>query len=379
MALLRLAADWGQAQLFVVSVDHGLRPEAADETAMVAQTCAKLGLPHWVLRWQGWDGSGNLQDQARAARYQLIAAWAEAQGLQDVMLAHTVEDQAETFLMRLARASGVDGLSAMSDRQTGGVRFHRPLLGAKRADLRAYLTALGQPWAEDPSNTDHAYDRVKIRAQADQLAQIGLTSEALALVAQNMSQAKEALNWAALGFARDHVRMVGPDLTIEAGAFALLPIELRRRLIVAALRWMSGTGYAPRRSSVAGMLQAIEQGQSATLHGCRLTHRKGCLWLFREFSAVEGVESPTNDVWDSRWALSGPAQPGDIVAALGPHGLSQLPEKRDPARPAAALYADPGVWRGGTLIAAPLSGWPNEWRAKPASDRSDYLSFLSTH
>jgi tRNA(Ile)-lysidine synthase len=378
MAMLRLAAGWGQAELQVVTVDHGLRPEAAQEAQMVAQACAGLGLPHTVLRWQGWDGSGNLQDRARAARYGLIAQWAVAQGLSDILLAHTIEDQAETFLMRLARASGVDGLSAMSDRVTDGVRFHRPLLSARRSDLRTYLSGLGQEWAEDPSNDDMTYDRVKLRARAQDLAQIGLTAQTLAQVSENLALAKAALNWALEGFVRDHVQMVGPDVTVNAGAFALLPTELRRRFLVAALRWISGAEYAPRRAAVDGMLAAIEAGQGATLHGCRLTQRKQRLWLFREYAAVADLTAKPKEVWDNRWILTGPAQPDDVVAPLGAAGLAQLAE-RNPYRPAAALHADPAVWRAGGLIAAPLSGWSNQWRAKPAPYRTDFVSALSTH
>jgi tRNA(Ile)-lysidine synthase len=180
------------------------------------------------------------------------------------------------------------------------------------------------------------------------------------------------------GFARDHVQMVGPDVTVNAAAFADLPAELQRRFLVAALRWISGAEYAPRRAAVDGILAAIETGQGATLHGCRLTQRKHRLWLFREYAAVASQRAEPKEVWDSRWVLTGPVQPGVVVAPLGAEGLAQL-ATRDPDRPAAALHADPGVWRAGALIAAPLSGWPNEWQAKPAPYRTDFVSSLSTH
>lgn len=379
MAMLQLAAEVGGRGFAVVTVNHGLRSEAADEATMVAETCARFGLEHSVLHWQGWDGSGNLQDRARDARYRLISDWARGQSINGILLAHTVEDQAETFLMRLARAAGVDGLSAMSDRVVGGVRFHRPLLAAKRADLRAYLTAKRLTWAEDPSNDDPSYDRVRVRALTGALTQIGLTPANLTQVADNLAQARDALNWAVQGFAQEHVQMVGPDLTIEAQAFGRLPTELKRRLLVHALRWMSGADYAPRRASVAGLIREIDKGQGTTLHGTRLTQRKGRLWLFREYAAIRDVRADPSKPWDARWRLSGPSQPGDSVAPLGPEGLVQLTEWRQTGRPAAALHADPGVWRDGCLIAAPVSGWPNQWLAQPAKDRTDFVSTLSTH
>jgi tRNA(Ile)-lysidine synthase len=379
MAMLRLAAAWGQADLHAVTVDHGLRAGAAHEAALVAETCATLDIPHTILRWSGWDGAGNLQDRAREARYQLISGWAAERGIDRVLLAHTIEDQAETFLMRLARASGVDGLSAMADRVIGGVRFHRPLLGVRRRDLRLYLEEQGQQWAEDPTNADETYDRVRLRARAEELAQIGLGAQTLSDVAQNMAQAKEALNWAAGAFAQAHARMQGPDLTLEAAAFQALPQELKRRVLVAALRWMTGAGYAPRRTAVAGVMQALAAGQGATLHGCRVTLRKGRLWLFREYAAVAQMQALPGQAWDGRWILTGPAQAGDRVAALGPEGAAQLSAARDPLRPAAAVQADPGLWRNGQVIAAPLSGFPNGWSAHPAAERTDFVSALSTH
>ena len=123
-----------------VTVDHGLRTGAKDEIALVAAYCAARGVPHSVLEWR-WDGAGNLQAEARSARYRLIADWAMGRGVDQVALGHTRDDVAETFLMRLARASGVDGLAAMERRfERGGVVWLRPMLALGRSDLREYLT-----------------------------------------------------------------------------------------------------------------------------------------------------------------------------------------------------------------------------------------------
>ncbi|MEZ5715745.1 MAG: tRNA lysidine(34) synthetase TilS [Paracoccaceae bacterium] len=163
MALLLLIEHWARehgAKLSAVTVDHGLRPEAAGEAAMVAAFCAGRGIPHDTLKWSGWDGKGNLQAAARAARYRLIADWARAKGVETVCLGHTRDDQAETFLMRLARKAGSDGLRGMDrDFEREGLRWARPVLGIGRADLRAFLERRGVAWVEDPSNQDEGFDR----------------------------------------------------------------------------------------------------------------------------------------------------------------------------------------------------------------------------
>ena len=128
--LLMLATVARGRPLAAVTVDHGLRPESGDEAAAVEALCAARGIPHATLRWNGWDGAGNLQDRARQARRTLIGAWARANGIGAVALGHTLDDQAETFLMRLARGSGVDGLSGMAPAtRAEGVLWLRPLLG----------------------------------------------------------------------------------------------------------------------------------------------------------------------------------------------------------------------------------------------------------
>lgn len=382
IALLRLAADWAAeagVALAAATVDHGLRAEAPQEAQFVAQLCAELGVSHDTLGWTGWDGAGNLQDRARQARYDLLADWAVRRGIGAVALAHTQDDQAETFLMRLARASGVDGLSAMADRQVGPVRFLRPLMSVSRADLRAYLTGQGQSWIEDPSNADPTYERVQMRQQSASLARVGITAQVLSDVAGNMAQARTALNWATHAFSQQHLRMNGPDVTIDRAGFLTLPAELQRRLMVHVVKWLSASEYAPRRQPVAALIQAAIAQERMTLHGCTLTHRKGGLYLHREYAAVQGLSAPAETPWDGRWVLSGPDLAGARVAALGRAGLDQLPDWRQQRRPEAAMMADPAVWLEDRLIAAPLSGAPNGWSAEPAQGRLDCHSALLSH
>lgn len=199
LALLHLMHDWARANgsdLRAVTVDHGLRAAAPGEAAQVARLCADLGLPHDTLHWTGWDQSGNLQAEARRARYRLMAGWARGHDLQAVALGHTLDDQAETVLMRLARGSGVDGLSAMAGRRDDlGMRWLRPLLAIRRDDLRAFLSGLGVDWVDDPSNADTRFDRIKTRQALAQLAGLGIDAEGLADTATGWDRPAGRWNW----------------------------------------------------------------------------------------------------------------------------------------------------------------------------------------
>ena len=128
--------------LHVVSVDHGVRPEAQQEVSFVADLCRRWDVQHHVARWTGWNGDGNFSAKARDARYALMADWACANDITHIALGHTADDQAETFLLRLARGSGANGLAAIAPRsEFVGIRVLRPLLAVPRGRLRASLRA----------------------------------------------------------------------------------------------------------------------------------------------------------------------------------------------------------------------------------------------
>lgn len=374
-ALLIFATEWAAAagvRLVAATVDHGLRAEAAAEAEAVAQTCARLGVAHEILAWRGWDGSGNVQAEARRARYRLLAEWARREGLDCVLLGHTMDDQAETVLMRLARRAGVDGLTAMAARfEREGQAFGRPLLGQRRGDLREMLKARGVDWIEDPSNDDMRFDRVKTRRALGELAEIGVDAEALATVSENMADVRAALDWQVAQVAKDAVQIEAGDLRVDLAAFGTVPEEIRRRLLVAGIQWVNGGDYAPRRAPVQRLLEEISAGQGGTLAGCVLTVEGGRLRIAREPRAVMENES-AGPLWDGRWHVEGPWQGGEVLRALGEAGLAEVEDWRAAGLPRQSLIASPSVWRAGTLVAAPLAGHGAGWRAKLCPERSGF-------
>lgn len=356
MAVLLLMADWAGAQgarLSAVTVDHGLRPEAAEEAAMVAAFCAERGIAHAVLRWQGWDGKGNLQGEARAARYRLIAEWAQAQGVEAVCLGHTRDDQAETVLMRLARKAGSYGLRGMAgDFERHGLRWLRPALGVRRAALRAYLRRQGVAWVEDPSNEDARFDRIKARRVLEALAPLGIDADTLGAVAENLGRENALIRETVHKVLRGQVEARCGALSCDAAFFAALHPEVRRRFLMAAAQWIGGAAYTPRNSAVREMAAALRQGDAHTLGGIIGWVSKGRIWLAREYAPARAARGTP---FDGRWQITG-TETGQEIRALGPKGLQQLADWRELGLPRRVLLPLPGVWAGENLCAAPVMG-----------------------
>ena len=362
--------------LSVATVDHGLRHGSAEEAATVAETCAGLGVPYHCLTWDHGPTEGNLQAQARAARYDLLADWARAQGLGAVVLGHTRDDQAETVLMRLGRGAGVTGLAAMRPvRQDRGLRWLRPMLEISRTDLREYLRGHSIRWCDDPSNDDIRFDRIRLRQAQSALDELGLTSAALSDVARNMARAEESLEQITAAAARRVGSVHLGDIVINRAALAAEPEEIARRLILRALRSVVGPGYPPRSGPVLRVLEMILAGQAATLAGCLFIPQGDSLRITRELAPIATLRSQAPR-WD-RWEINGLTQ-GDEVAALGERGLVQVPDWRETGAPRQALLASPAVWRGQDLVAAPVAGWANGRRAVPRW-ADDWASLPQSH
>ena len=331
MAMLHLLAPLRPR---VATVNHHLRPEAALEAQMVAETCARLGLDHVTLDWH-WDGRGNLSDAARRARRDLLAAWNPV-----VLLAHTQDDVAETFLMRLMRGAGVDGLSAMSPHfPHRGATFLRPLLTTSRVELRAHLTQIGATWAEDPSNQNPRYLRARTRAALRDLPQ-----EAIAASARHLAEARLALDaladtWSPRAFTPDRGTLLWHPALFDA------PTETRRRLLTRAILTLAPAPYPPRGEALTRLLMSLAKGAPATLAGVRFAKGRA----FREARSLP-AEVPVPQIWD-RWTALAP--PGCTLGALGP----DLPATwRETGLPRAALAASPAIRRNGELLAAPFAG-----------------------
>ena len=384
MALLHAAkcrADLAGSAVEAVTVNHGLRPEAADEAAMVAQYCADHDIPHTVLQWDGTAAIGNIAAAGRDARYSLIADWAKARGIGGVLLGHTQDDVAETFLMRLARKSGVDGLSLMRGQfHRHGMEWARPFWQQTREGLRDYLRRHDVPWVDDPTNDDDSYDRPKARKILAALAPLGIDSEVLKSVALNMTSASTALFHYACEDARKHVTVEAGDVLLPIRPRPPLPPETERRFLRAALQYVSGSQYPPRETAIVQLEMTLLSQDRHTAGGCLVSKEDKTLRISRELSACEGDVAWTNRLlskhWDGRWLVweeKDVNYNGDLtIRALGEH-IKDVPDWRDVGLPRSSLMATPAVFDGETLIAAPVAGLQNGYQARIVADFQSFL------
>ena len=293
-ALLLLAARWAKQlrkrapKLVAVTVDHGLRPQAAGEAQAVKRLARQLGVPHQTLHWRGEKPKTALQEAARIARYHLLAQAASRQRFAHIVTAHTLDDQAETVLFRLARGSGLVGLAGMAHASAlpsgdVGVFVVRPLLHVPKARLIATLNAARVDYSNDPTNHDPRFARPRLRTLMPALAREGLDAHGFARFAARIRRAESTIE-----FAVEAARAAlapGPwpprgPIVFATAQFADLPAEVALRLLGQAIAHTGDEGpvelakletlYDTLRQSHAALRRTLA-GALITLGSDRLT------------------------------------------------------------------------------------------------------------
>jgi tRNA(Ile)-lysidine synthase len=311
LALTLLAARWAASQggrVVAITVDHGLRPEAAAEARQVKQWLKARAIRHVTLRWTGPKPASGLPAAAREARYALLAQYCRRHRLLHLLLAHQAEDLAETFLIRLGRGSGLIGLAAMpAIAELDGVRLLRPLLGVSRATLVATLRAEGQGWIEDPTNQDMSFERARLRANLPRLRAAGIGSAAAGATATALGRARARIE--------DHVAALLAHVALAPDGRARLPrrllLEAPRPLALLALgrllQTVGGQDYPPGHEAAERLLDWIGQGpgRGRTLAGCRIQAAGDRLTVW-----PEGGRTPVTRPRPGPWRPRRPLIPG---------------------------------------------------------------------
>ena len=338
VALTALAADWARRRgrrLLALTVDHGLNPESADWTRRAGETARALGAEWRALRWDAPRGGAGVQARARAARHAQIATAARAAGARVVLLGHTADDVLEADWMR-AEGSTLGRLREWSPSpawpQGRGLMLLRPLLGVRRAALRAFLTDRGLDWIEDPANADLAYGRSRARAAL---------TEALPFDGGGLGGGDAVRRMSAVvrrPASHPHPRSFPHQGGREAWAGVLeLPRDVGARALAAGLVCAGGGSVPPRGDRLAALMARLAAGEAftAVLAGARVEAEGAVVRLMREAGEYGRKGEPTATlipgevvVWDGRFELAA-AEPGwRVVSARGRLAALEAADRR---------------------------------------------------
>lgn len=269
LAMLLLADAVMPDRVAVATIDHGLRPEGRAEAEYVADLCAERNLQHSILTLDR-PITGNIQSSARTARYDLLHGAADQLDCAFIATAHHADDQLETLLMRLARGSGVDGMSGVRPRLG---RIIRPLLEFSKSELEIICKSAGVEPVRDPSNDNAEFDRVAVRkwlADAPELFDSSRASH----TASAMYDAGTALAWMAEQLVATRVSKINDEVQCDASG---LPAEIQRRLALAALA-MIDPELRPRGDTIVRLIEALTGGITSTVGN--ILCKGGAIWRF---------------------------------------------------------------------------------------------------
>ena len=293
-------------KLYAATVDHKLRSESSDEADFVHRILSQYHVEHTTLVWTGPKPRTHLEEKAREKRYNLLQSWCREKGIHHLFLAHHAGDQAETFWARLARGSGVNGLSAMtaqSHRQE--IILCRPFLTVDKEDILADLKQKKIQWVTDSMNSDDSYERVRWRKRQSQLSAFGLTPEVIGKTAFRLNRVRQAMDFYTRRF-EQALADVDPRgyMTISLSALNAVPMEIQLRVLLNGIKRISGIPLL----SLDGIERwLVRRPKQITLGGCILLQQQGLLFIARESARMEKVKmipahQPTD--WDRFRVLS---------------------------------------------------------------------------
>ena len=362
LSLLYLIDAWSNKKnlkIVILTVDHNLRNGSADEALYVGELCNKLGLIHKTLFWDHEDIEGNLSASAREARYRLMQNSIPSDAI--LITGHTLDDQAETFLMRLRRGSGVDGLASMAEQSylsfgNDGITIFRPLLDFERQTLRKVLKFYKVDWIEDPTNNDRSFERVRVRDLLARFVEIGIDKNTIGRTALLMQSAKRALNH----FASDCYEKFGScdngDIIFDFSEFSKQPLDVKRRLISAAQKWISNQKYRPRLSQVDALINSIDEKVTFSGSGTICYFHNNSIRITREANAcVCEIEASNDVIFDRRWKLIALENCKDLtIKCLGEDGYTFLEPGIRKKIPYKTIIALPALFNDNNLINFPF-------------------------
>jgi tRNA(Ile)-lysidine synthase len=374
LALTLLADRWARergGQICALTVDHRLRPESGEEIRRLQGWLSARAIRHEILAWSADKPVTGIQEAARAARYALLDDWCRAHGCLHLLTAHHREDQAETYLLRRRAGSGANGLAGMSAiRELSHCRVVRPLLGVAKERLVMFLDAERQPFVTDPSNSNPAFARSRLRKEG--LLPVGRELEELLNNIRTLANERKSHE-------RTRHQLLARTVHLHPAGFAVMdpacllvaPGDVSVGLLAALALTIGGRSYPPRRSRIARLPELLitPTRHGSTLGGCQFIAWRDRILVIRELAAAAQpvtLSPGAHCMWDSRFCIALPATAGSAMTVgylgrEGVAGLGRLLQKPLPGGLPRLIYRTlAAVWDQHGLAAVPHLGYRRE-------------------
>lgn len=270
-----------------LTVNHGLRPEADEEAAYVRQVMVREGIEHHILVWEGEKPVTGIEEAARTARYKLLGDWCRDNGVRCLCVAHHALDQAETFLMRLQRGSGLTGLCGMQEvSNLNGLTILRPLLSTNPEDLKNYLRQKNIKWVTDSSNSCEDFLRVQVRRFLPEMEKaVGISPQRLIDTMSVLNRSRDYIQMQVDKFIRSHVRFWdGAGVSLSLQMLSEQHEEIVYRVLAALIKQTGQRDYTARAEDIERLATALRQDDfhGATLGHCEIFIHQSKLWIVPE-------------------------------------------------------------------------------------------------
>ncbi|MFL2801492.1 MAG: tRNA lysidine(34) synthetase TilS [Paracoccaceae bacterium] len=391
IAMLVLASKWAQVEkkkIQVVTVNHNLRKEAKEEAIFTREFVKKLGHIHTILEWKRPSDIKNLQSDASFARKKLISNWAKLNNIKTILVAHTLDDQVETILMRFARGSGVDGLVGMRKIiELQGKYWFRPLLTTTRNDLRKFLKIKKVSWVEDPTNEDRKYLRVKSRDVISQLKKIGINTDLLINTSLRMENARNVLNDVAIeAFNMNITLKKWGDIEVNREIFYSFREDTYLRILAGIIKGISGNIYRPRYKDLLNFAEAINNKnfKARTLCGVlarSLNEKKIVLRREPCCPMIISELSSNKFIWDGRWQITATRglKKFEHIGPLGIKGYIQIKNHIVKNKSTEGVLSTPTLFRKDIVISAPMLKFGTELSCKLKHNKKQFINCFILH
>jgi len=357
--------------VFILTIDHGLRPESKNECKFVEGLAKKLGFKVKILKWKGNKPKKGLQEKARNERYNLLLNFCRENSINNLFLAHHLDDQIENFLFRMFRGSGIKGLTSFSNRfERDGILLIRPLVDIPKSELITFAKKRKIKWIEDPSNQNKKFERIKLRKILPLIYEEGFDKKIFLKSIKKLKLANKALDEVTKEFVSKYV-MVNKNISvfINQELFLEAPKEVQFRIIENSIRIFSGERfYSPSYSKIMNLINWINESNeisAKTLGGTIFRRRNKGIILYKEvkkLNEIKPIKLSINNYksWDNRFLIKAKKASEGEISYLGAEGIKILKSKKKLNKkdlndiPLTALYSIPAVWKGKRLISAPF-------------------------